>query len=203
MQLTRKSLSSGALTLLFVLFVALTLLSNQLLRGARLDLTEQNLYTLSPGARHILQGLDEPVRLTLYFSDKTAAASNRSDIQALRLYYERVREYLEEMAGLSDGKLQLQVIDPVAYSEDEDKAAAAGVQGLPLGSNGEKIFLGLVGANTTDGQAAIPFLDPNKESLLEYDVAKLIQNLGHPEKPKVGFISNGSWRANLTGKPCK
>lgn len=189
MILTRNTLTGGALSLLAILFVAVVLLSNQLLR-ARLDLTEQSLYTLSDGSRNILGKLDEPLHLTLYFSDKATAESNRPDIRSLRLYCNRVRELLEEMSALADNKLQLQVIDPVAYSEDEDRAAASGIQGLPLGAAGEKIFLGLVASNATDGQAVIPFFDPRKEAFLEYDIVKLIHDLSTVKKPGVALLSD-------------
>lgn len=187
---TRQSLTGGALALLAVLFVALVMLSNQVLRGARLDLTDQSLYTLADGTRNILKKLDEPLRLTLYFSDKATAESNRTDVRGLRVYFERVRELLEEMNGVAGGKIQLDVVDPVAYSEAEDRAAAAGVQGLPLGPAGEKIFFGLVGSNSTDGQASIAFFDPSKEAFLEYDIAKLIHDLTTAKKPGVALLSS-------------
>ncbi|WP_020564594.1 GldG family protein [Methylosarcina fibrata] len=189
MAMTRKTLTSGALALLAVLFVAVVLLSNTLFRGLRLDLTENSLYTLSPGTRSLVGKIGEPLHLTLYFSDKATAESSRNDVRGLRVYFERVRELLEEVAGLAGDKIHLEVIDPVAYSEAEDRAAASGIQGLPIGPAGEKIFLGLVGSNATDGQASIPFFDPAKEAFLEYDVAKLIHELTAAKKPSVGLLT--------------
>ncbi|BBA32068.1 ABC-type uncharacterized transport system [Methylocaldum marinum] len=189
MSFNRKTLTHSTLGLLAVLFVALVLLSNTLFRGTRLDLTENSLYTLSEGTRNILGKLDEPIHLSLYFSDKATAESNRPDVRSLRLYFERVRELLEEMESRAGGKLRLSVIDPLPYSEAEDRASAAGLQGIPLGPSGEKIFLGLVGVNSTDGRTAIPFFDPGKESFLEYDIAKLIHGLAVVKKPTVGFLA--------------
>jgi ABC-type uncharacterized transport system involved in gliding motility auxiliary subunit len=190
MVLNRKTLTGSALSLLAILFVAVVLISNTLFRGARLDLTEGSLYTLSEGTRNILGKLDEPIHLTLYFSDKATAESNNPGIRGLRLYFDRVREMLEEMRSRAGGKFQLEVIDPLPYSEAEDRAAASGVQGIPLGPAGEKIFLGLVGSNSTDGQATIPFFEPGKESFLEYDVAKLVHELTTVKKPVVGVLSD-------------
>lgn len=189
MTITRKTLTGTALAVLTVLFVALVSLSNLLFRGARLDLTEHSLYTLSEGTRNILGKLDEPIHLSLYFSNKASADSNRPEIRNLRNYYERVREMLEEMASLAGNKIRLDVIDPLPYSEAEDRAAAAGIQGIPLGAGGEKIFLGLAGTNSTDGESAIPFFDPGKEAFLEYDAAKLIVDLTTVKKPVVGLLS--------------
>ena len=189
MTLNRKTLTGSALAVLSVLFVAVVMLSNNLLRGIRIDLTENSLYTLSAGTRNILGKLDEPLHLTLYFSDKATAESNRSDVRNLRVYFDRVRELLDEMNSLSNGKIRLEVVDPIAYSEDEDRATAAGLQGIPLGPAGEKVFLGLTGTNSTTGQAAIPFFDPGKEAFLEYDIVKLIHNLTVSKKPGVALLS--------------
>ena len=64
-----KLYSTGALVLLAVLFVVLTMLAGLTLRNLRVDLTENDLYTLSDGTVNILESLDEPITLRLYFSD--------------------------------------------------------------------------------------------------------------------------------------
>ncbi len=181
----RKLMTGGALAVLAVLFVAVILISNALFRGARLDLTQNNLYTLSQGTKNILSSIDEPVHLYLFFSDKAT-----QDLPQLRTYATRVREMVQEMAARSGGKLKLDVIDPQAFSEDEDRATGYGLQPVPSGQGGENIFFGLAGTNSTNGKAVIPFLQPDKEAFLEYDVAKLIHELRNPKKPAVGLISS-------------
>lgn len=185
LNLTRKALSGAALVALGILFVALMLIVNVALRGARVDLTQNHLFTLSEGTRNIVSSIDEPIQLYLYYSDEAT-----ENLPQLRTYYLRVREMLDEMVARSGGKLKLEVIDPLPFSEDEDRATAFGLQSVPVGASGEKVFFGLAGTNSTDGRAAIPFLQPNKESFLEYDVAKLIQTLTMPEKPVVGILSS-------------
>ena len=180
----RKTFTGGALVILIILFVALMLVVNVLFRGARVDLTENNLYTLSSGTTQILGELKEPINLYFYFSDK-----GTQSLPQLRTYATRVRELLEEMAARSNGNIHLDVIDPLPFSEDEDRATAYGLQAVPVSADGESIFLGLAGTNSTNGQSVIPFLQPNKESFLEYDVAKLIHELATPKKPVVGLIS--------------
>lgn len=181
----RKLLTSGALAVLAVLFVAVILICNTLFRGARLDLTSSHLYTLSQGTKNILSSIDEPIHLYLFYSDKGS-----QDLPQLRVYAQRVRELLEEMSARAGGKLKLEVIDPQPYSEDEDRATGYGLQAVPAGQNGEKLFLGLAGTNSTNGKSVIPFLQPNKEAFLEYDVAKLIHELSMPKKPVVGLVSS-------------
>ncbi|HET9048446.1 MAG TPA: Gldg family protein [Chiayiivirga sp.] len=185
MNLLQRRLSTGvALLALALLFIALLVLSGALFRGARLDLTENRLYTLTDGTRAILAKLDEPVNLTFYYSDHAAR-----DLAPLRTYAERVRELLEEMAARSSGKLRLTVIDPQAFSEDEDRATAAGLTAVPVGNSGDKLFFGLSGSNAVGQEAAIPFFQPDKEAFLEYDVAKLISSLDETARPVVALMS--------------
>lgn len=178
--------ASGGLTLLVlaVLFVGATILSSLLLRGARIDLTANGEYTLSAGSKEIIASIDEPINLYFYFSDESSR-----DLPPVRTYAQRVRELLEEMASRSGGKLKLSVIDPQPFSEEEDEATAYGLQSVPVGSSGDKLFFGLAGTNALNGKAAIPFFQPDKEVFLEYEIAKLIQNLLHSEKPVIGLIS--------------
>jgi ABC-type uncharacterized transport system involved in gliding motility auxiliary subunit len=184
MVFNRKFLTGGALAVLAVLFVAVVLICNMLLRGARVDLTQNHLYTLSQGTKNVLANIDDPIRLYLFFSDKVT-----QDQPQLRTYAQRVREMIEEMTARAGGKLKLEVIDPLPFSEDEDRAATYGLQGIPAGPNGENVFFGLVGTNSTNGKATIPFLRPDKEASLEYDLTKLIHELSTNKKPVIGLMS--------------
>jgi ABC-type uncharacterized transport system involved in gliding motility auxiliary subunit len=183
--MTKRSISGGAVLLaLALLFIAITVLANYALRGWRLDLTENRLYTTAPGTNRILRSIREPINLYFFFSEKTA-----NQLPQLKSYGIRVREFLEELAARSNGKVRLHVIDPQPFSEEEDRADALGVEGTPVGPSGNKLYLGLAGTNSTDGHAAIEFFDPNKEQFLEYDVVKLIYQLANPKKPVVAWLS--------------
>jgi ABC-type uncharacterized transport system involved in gliding motility auxiliary subunit len=180
----RRIMTGSTLAILALLFVAFIVLSNTLLRGARLDLTENRLYTLSEGTSKVLGEIKEPINLYLFYSDR-----GTEDVPIIRSYASRVRELLEEMASKSGGKLRLSVIDPLPFSEEEDRAASFGLQSVPVGNSGETIYFGLAGTNSTDGQMIIPFFQPDKESFLEYDIAKLVHSLNTSTKPAVGFIA--------------
>src|SRR5208337_3457095 len=162
------------------------MLSNLGLRGMRLDLTQNRLYTLSPGTKQVLAELKEPINLYFYFSRDTAAKQS----PLLMPYATRVREFLEEIAARSGGKIRLRVIDPQAFSEDEDRAAEAGLQSLQVGARGDALYFGLAGTNSTDGRSSIPSFQADREEFLEYDVAKLINELGTPKKPVIGLMNS-------------
>ena len=67
---SRRSLGFGVggLVALIVLFLGVVMLSNVALRGMRLDLTQNKLYTLTPGTQQVLNELKEPINLYFYFS---------------------------------------------------------------------------------------------------------------------------------------
>jgi len=182
-----KSLSYATLLLLAVAFIAGVAASNALLRGVRLDLTEGGLYTLAPGTRAFLGKIEEPINLYFFFSDRVTADNN--GLQGLRLYRQRVREMLEEFEAAAGGRVSLQVIDPLPFSEDEDRAAEYGLLDIARGALGDSIYFGLAATNSVGDQAIIEVFDPGKENTLEYDVARLIFSLASPEKNVVGLLS--------------
>jgi len=183
-QKTRSAYSAGILLLLAILFVTLTILSSVFLKGMRFDLTENGLYTLNQGTRNILKNMDEPVNLYLYFSEDVSR-----ELPQFRSYARWAGEMLEEFAEQSDGKLTLQRVDPVPFSPQEDQAAQYGLQGVPVGNAGDMLYFGVVGTNSLDGLEVMPFLQPDKEKFLEYDLAKIVYSLSHPQHKKVGLIS--------------
>ena len=175
----------GGLIALAVLFLAVVMLSNIGLRGMRADLTQNRLYTLSHGTQEVLAELKEPVNLYFYFSREAAA----KQAPLLMPYATRVREFLEELAARSGGKIHLRVIDPQPFSDEEDRAAEFGLQSLQTGG-GDALYFGLAGTNSTDGRSSIPSFQADREEFLEYDVAKLINDLGTPKKPVIGVMSS-------------
>lgn len=179
-----KTISYTGLLMLAILFVLVNMLSGNLLKNFRIDLTQDKLYTLSDGTRNIIDSIQEPITLNYFFSDQTS-----QNIPQLRTYANRVKELLQEYAQLSRGKITLNVIDPIPYSEEEDQAAEFGLQGVPTGPGGETIYFGLAGNNSIGESRLIPFFQPNKEQFLEYDVTKLIYTLLNSKKPVVGLLS--------------
>lgn len=177
-------LSVGALILAAVLFVAINIVAMTTIQSARLDLTENRLYTLSQGSRNIASKIDEPIRITLYFSEKQA-----NDLPQVKSYARRVQEVLGEYRAASGGKITVEVVDPLPFSDAEDEAVQAGIAGVPRGPGGERFYFGLVGRNSTDDQQIIPFFDPSKEQFLEYDLTRTIYLLANPERKPIGLMA--------------
>jgi ABC-type uncharacterized transport system involved in gliding motility auxiliary subunit len=116
-----------------ILFFAVNILANSLLRSARLDLTTEKLFTLSEGSRNIAAEIKEPIRLKFYLS-----RGGIEELPQLKTYAQRVEEMLAEYELNSDGKLVLEIIDPEPYSEAESEAVEAGLYPLPLGTGLDK-----------------------------------------------------------------
>ena len=188
----KKYYSGLGLCLLALGFLMFTLLNNVLFGGWRLDLTGNNLYTLSDGSREILESIDEPVNLYFFFSEKSS-----EDLTSLRVYATRVREMLEEYELAANGKINLSVVDPEPFSEAEDQAAEFGLQGITVSTAGEELYFGLAATNALDDQEVIPFFQPDKEEFLEYEISKLIQSLSVVEKPVVGVLSSLEVQGNM------
>ena len=182
--MNRNLISGLGLALLAVAFLMVTLLNNLWFSGVRVDLTENKLFTLAAGTREIVQQIDEPINLYFFFSEKAS-----EDLTTLRAYANRVRELLQEYALLAPGKINLQFIDPEPFSDAEDRAAAFGLQGVPVNNAGDELYFGLAATNALDDQQVIGFFQPDKEAFLEYEISKLIQNLLVQKKPKVGLLS--------------
>ncbi len=187
-----------ALGVLAALFVALNVLAGPWLRGVRVDLTEDQRYTLSDGTREILRDLGTrgPSRLTFFYSRE--AAAGRPQIQA---YAARINELLDEFELAAGGSLRIERVDPKPFSEAEARAQAAGVAALPIGSDGQALFMGLEASGPTDLRDSIAFFDPAQESFLEYELAKLLVTVRSPLRPTVGVISSLPLQRGADNRP--
>src|SRR5262249_7893305 len=159
--------SGMALICILLMLIAVNILAARFL-PQRLDLTAERLYTLSQGTRLTLAHIDEPITLRFYYSARLGQA-----IPAYGVYAQRGRELLAQYVAASDGKLRLEVYQPLPFSDVEDRAVAFGLQGVPLNAQGEQIYFGLAGTNSTDDQQTIAFFAPERERLLEYDLTRV------------------------------
>ncbi|AWL12586.1 hypothetical protein HMF8227_02128 [Saliniradius amylolyticus] len=181
-----KNLKAYAVGLLLLLvLITLVMVNNQILDETRLDLTENQVYSLSQGSVEILEQLEEPVHLYYFFSDSASEG-----MTGLRNYANRVESLLKEYVSASEGKLILHKIDPEPFSEAEDRASRFGLTAASIGPAGEAVYFGLGARNTLDDEAQIPFFDPQQEELLEYQLTKLIYQLSDPEPVQVTLLTD-------------
>lgn len=188
-----KSLFSRAGLAVIAVATVLAVAFISALPSLRIDLTEDNLYSLSDGTRSIVSNLQTPIELMFFYSEEAT-----EDIPQIRSYGTRVQELLREIVLASNGRLTLNVIDPEPFSEDEDLATEFGIQAVPVAQGGQAIYFGLVAAqeesaalNPALGRAAetMALIRPDQEQFLEYEFMKLVSKVNNPDLQVVGLLT--------------
>ena len=178
-------MSSLAGVLIFALII---IIINRLFNpvNVRLDCTDGKVYTLSQGTRQILQGLDKHVSLRFYYSRDVANMP-----VYLKTYASRVENLLDEYKRLGGKNLDVKKLNPKPDSDEEDSANMDGISGHSTDSMGlgDKIYLGIA-VSSAGKVLTLPFLSPDKESLLEYELTRAISQVKVSKKPRLGVMSS-------------
>ena len=190
--MNNKTLFSTAGLVSIAAFLLFGVLIISLLPPARLDLTEDRLFSLSDGTRNIVANLERPLQLIFFYSDQAT-----EDVPQIRSYATRVEELLQEIVLASNGNLSLRLIDPEPFSEDEDLATGFGIQAVPVTQGGEGVYFGLVVVEDLDDSIpmstrvseTMPLIRPDQEGFLEYEFMKLITRVENPDRQVVGLIT--------------
>lgn len=181
----RSRLTWIGIGLAIVLFFTANLFARNLFTSTRIDLTADQLYTLSDGTKEVLAAVDEPIDLRFYFSGQL------DDVGAyFSTHANRVRELLGEYQRLTNGQIRIERLDPEPFSPEEDLAVAEGLRGLPVSDDGALAYFGIAGRNTTDDNEVMAYLAPERADFLEYDLTRMIYDLGNPDKPIVGILGD-------------
>ena len=173
-----------ATALTAIIFITANLLVQRVFTSARIDFTENGLFSLSDATRESLKNIAEPVDLTFVYTRRVG-----QDFPAVRAYAARVRELLETYETQSGGQVRIREIDPAPFSPEEDEALAAGI--AAVSTNGDDpLYFGIIGRNAVDDQRILPFLAPEREVTLEYDLTRMISRLDDPDPARVGVLSS-------------
>lgn len=173
----------AASVLLIAIFGAANLLAQAWFAGVRADFTENKLYTLSDGTRTTISELAEPIDLTFVYTRDVG-----QQFPAVRAYAVRVRELLDAYQTLGGANVRIREINPAPFSEAEDEALAAGLVAVDT-NGGDPLYFGLIGRNAVDDERVIPFLAPEQETSLEYDITRMLARLDRPEPARIGLLS--------------
>src|SRR5215469_7715797 len=183
----KKSLETILYSTAGVIIMAAILVGFNLITGAlpkRVDLTREKAYTLSDGTKAILKKLDTKVTIRFYCTQ----GENPSDYSVyLNAYAKKVEDLLTEYRQAAHGKLVIEKFDPEPDSDAEQSAQLDGLDAQTL-PDGQRVFLGLA-VSQLDAKEAIPFLSPDRERQLEYDISRAISRVVTPGKPTIGIMS--------------
>jgi len=187
MSASTKTAAFGITTLLTIAVIAAI---NFLVGGVgfgniRLDLTEDGLYTLSPGTKNILSRIsaDEPVTIKFYSTNDDRVMPN-----LLKPHARSIEDLLLEYEKQGNNNVVLEVIHPNPDTDDEDKAKEDEVRGMQVNQEGDNIYLGMT-VKCLDQKEVLPFLSPDDATSLEYEVSRAIAKVIKPTKTIIGFMS--------------
>lgn len=187
MSASTKTAAVGLTTLLTIAVIAAV---NFLVGGVgfgnfRLDLTEDGLYTLSPGTKNILSRInaDEPVTIKFYSTNDDRVMPN-----ILKPHARTIEDLLLEYEKQGSGNVALEVIHPNPDTDEEDKAKEDEVRGMQVNQEGDNIYLGMT-VQSLDRKEVLPFLSPDDATSLEYEVSRAIAKVIKPTKTIIGYMS--------------
>jgi len=174
--------SAAGVAVMLAILIVLNFIAGTM--RARLDLTQEHAFTLSAGTRAILKKLDTPVTIRFYCTQSESATP---ETVYLKGYARKVEDLLAEYRQVAGGKLKIEKYDPQPDSDAEDSARLDGIEPQQL-PGADRFYLGLA-VKCADQMQSIPFLAPNRERLLEYDLARAIVRAENPEKVTIGLMS--------------
>jgi ABC-type uncharacterized transport system involved in gliding motility auxiliary subunit len=174
--------SAAGVVVMLAIVIAVNVITGA--KPVRVDLTQEKSFTLSEGTRAILKKLDTPVKIRFYCTQSETATPETVD---LKTYARQVEDLLQEYKQIAGKNLIIQKFDPQPDSDAADSARLDGLEPQQL-QTGDEFYLGLA-VSLADQTVALPFLDPNRDRQLEYDITRAISRVFSPEKPVVGVMS--------------
>jgi len=150
----------------------------------RLDLTDDNRYTLSEATLDIIEDLEQPVTVTAYFTEDLPPRLMQSK--------RNFKDFLIEYANYSGGMIDYEFINPGKDEEIQQEAARDGVQPVIVNVREEdqvkqqRAYLGAV-IRQGEQKEVMPVI--TEAESMEYSLSSNIKKLSAKEKPLVGFIT--------------
>ena len=177
-----KTTSKGiALLLLLAGLIMVTIITSFI--PGQVDLTAENIYTLSDGSKALLKKIEEPVTIDYYFR----RSAEEVPIQ-FKNYATRVEALLRQYESAGAGNIVVNIIDPKPDTEEEEEAIRSGISNQQL-PGGENFFFGLK-AIQAEQEEIIPIFNLQRESFLEYDISRTIHRVQQLDLPKLGVVSS-------------
>jgi gliding-associated putative ABC transporter substrate-binding component GldG len=167
------------------LVVVLNFISGKWLDRYKLDLTENELYTISKDTRDYLKSLEDVVAVKAYFSRKLPPGQ----AEVVR----QIKTVLDEYRTFSNGKVRIEYIDPTGNEEMERKAQSMGILPYRLSTIEESelkvqmAYMGLVFLYG-DNREVTPFITSQMLANLEYDITSSIMKVTASKSRTIGFF---------------
>ena len=167
-----------------LLFLSFNFTINKINFNIGVDFTSTKTFTLSKGTKNVLANIQEPLQIEFIYSRELS-----KNIPIIQNYANQIEGLLSRYVDLAKGKINLEILDPEPYSDQEDYVERFGVQGFPVDQEGSNIYFGLIATNTTDDIEIISFFDPSKAGSLEKQLTDIVYKLNRIEKPTIGILT--------------
>ena len=167
-----------------LLFLSFNFIINKINFNIGVDFTSTKTFTLSKGTKNVLANIQEPLQIEFIYSRELS-----KNIPIIQNYANQIEGLLSRYVDLAKGKINLEILDPEPYSDQEDYVERFGVQGFPVDQEGSNIYFGLIATNTTDDIEIISFFDPSKAGSLEKQLTDIVYKLNRIEKPTIGILT--------------
>ncbi|MHC4813526.1 MAG: Gldg family protein [Planctomycetota bacterium] len=189
MKLLQRSILGTVLVLIITLCLGYVV-NKQAVGLGVFDLTSNSRYTLTEGTRGVLDKLQRPLTIRLYYAKTAVSRTGYNQLAQFNNHYYYVRDLLRAMARYGDGKLKVVEYDPRPFSDAAEEADTFGIRAFPLGQQTNEVFyFGLALTSDTGAREVIEFLHPNNQGRVEYDVVELMDRATHRKKSKIGVMS--------------
>ncbi len=189
---TNRKLVSGTLATTSVLvafgvMVAVNLVASQI--NARIDMTENQIYTLNAASKEAVSTLPSNVEVKVFLS-----ADMPPPLHTIR---DSISDTLDEYKAASGGRLSFQIFEPKEDEEVDEDARGYGCEKVAIGQQTEnevslRAVYKCVAFVMGDEQEVITDLRvsgiPGQDNL-EYEFTKALLNLSATEVRKVGFVA--------------
>lgn len=149
----------------------------------RWDITEEKIYTLSEGTENIVEKIESPVTIKFFFSKSLEGIP-----LPFKHYGKRISELLNEYQSLNSDQIKVEIFDPKPDSDEEEWADKYGLTGADA-NYGDRFFMGLV-VSQADKEVAIPFLKPDRERYLEYDITQSLLEVTKEKTHKIAILTD-------------
>ncbi len=157
--------------------------------NARVDLTTDKLFTMSPSAAKILGELSVPVQIKYYV---TGASEMPTELKNLE---RDITDKLRDYESASGGMLELSVYDPQNDEELQEELTGRGigpfkVQSIDKDEMGIKLIWSSLSIAYKDyPEEIIPQILPQSTTTLEYELISMVYRLTQDKKPKVALYA--------------
>ena len=155
-------------------------------RRARIDMTENETFTISETTLDIIKSTPAPVRLVWYLSDYSKLPPKYRTLRRATV------DYLDQLDRETGDRFSYEIVDP---SSNEDLVGVLKRQGIAMSQHLEQSLEGqetrylwstMVMRSADLPEQVIPYYDDARE--LEYQIASGALRLSNPVKPRIGVM---------------